>query len=364
MELTPLNAQFLELVRAAIWDKVPEQELFRSCDWHSLFKTAKLQAVVGLVADAISKLPDDCRPPKDVRMACIGYMQQIEQMNVLHRYVIKKVHALLKGNGVNVVFMKGLMAGTRYPNPFVRQCGDIDFVVAESDFPRTLKLLEQIGKVDYKLEHEHHGMAFVDGVTLEPHYKVHNYQHPMNDKAMKEMFGEVFPQSLEHIDIDGEQIPVFPKTFESVFLVSHMVNHVYEEGLGLRQVIDYALFLQHEYYKIDKDFHQAYLERMHMERGHRIFVRICEKYLGLSSSIVQIQCTPREETFADKLMNDILHVGNFGRGAYIFHRDGKWGDLQNYWWVTKRAIRLNYLCPTEASMWPISKFVRYCGKTH
>lgn len=363
MEWNPrLNEQLLELVRASIWNKIPRQELFNSCNWHSLFLGAKVQAVVGIVADAISQLPESCCPPKDVRMMFIAHVQHIQQTNVLHHAVIKKVNTLLKGNGVDVVFMKGLTAGVRYPNPFMRQCGDIDFVVAKEDFQKTLRQLEQIGEVDYELQHEHHGMAFVDGVTIEPHYKVHNYQHPQNDKAMQNMFDSIFPNLLKHIDIDGEKIPVFPQTFESVFLVSHMVNHVYEEGLGLRQVIDYALFLQHEYNKIDKELHQAYLERMHMERAHRIFVRICEQYLGLSEDNFHYEYSEKEKAFSEKLMKDILRVGNFGRGEYVFRRGGKWNDLQNYWWVIKRSFQLSYLCPSEAYMWPISKLVRYCKK--
>lgn len=79
-------------------------------------------------------------------------------------------------------------------------------------------------------------MAWVNGVTIEPHYKVHNYQRPSTDKAMQEMFSEVFPDKLIKADLDGYKVNVFPPTFESVFLISHMVNHVYEEGLGLRML--------------------------------------------------------------------------------------------------------------------------------
>jgi hypothetical protein len=295
-------------------------------------------------------------------MKFIANVQQIERTNTHHRTIIKNVSTLLKENGIDVVFMKGLTTGARYPNPFYRECGDIDFVVAKKDYLKTLKLLEQLGRVDYKLNHEHHGMVFVDGVILEPHYKVHNYQHPKNDKAMQRMFESIFPQALKFISIDEEQIPVFPETFESVFLVSHMVNHVYEEGLGLRQVIDYALFLQHEYNRIDKEQHHKYLEQMHMMRAHRIFVRMCEKYLDLPTDYFHYQYTSREEAFANKLMNDILKVGNFGRGEYVFHRGNTMRDVQNYWWVTRRALALYYLCPSEALMWPISKFCRYFRK--
>ena len=357
-----LSTQLLELVCSALWDRMPEQEMFHSCNWHSLYNMAKVQTVVGLVADAISKLPCQYHPPKDVRMLFVGNVQQIERINVLHRAVAKKVITLLKENNIDTAFMKGITAGVRYPKPFLRQCGDIDFVVAKKDFQDTLKLLERVGRVDYVLEHEHHGMAFVDGVVVEPHYKVHNYQFPKNDKAMQKMFYSIFPHALEFIEIDGEPVPVYPKTFESVFLVSHMVNHVYEEGLGMRQVIDYAMFLYKEYSKIDKKIHQEYLEQMHMDRAHRIFVRICEKYFNLSEDICHYVYTDKEKTFADLLMEDILRVGNFGRGEYIFHRNGKWGDLQNYWWVARRSFHFAYLCPHEAYMWPISKFLRYMRK--
>ena len=50
-----MNEKLLELVRSAIWNRTPEQEMFCSCDWHSLFQIASTQAVVGLAADAISK---------------------------------------------------------------------------------------------------------------------------------------------------------------------------------------------------------------------------------------------------------------------------------------------------------------------
>lgn len=60
------------------------------------------------------------------------------------------------------------------------------------------------------------------------------YNKGIIDRAMQEMFSSVFPNGLVSADMDGYQVPIFPPTFESVFLISHMVNHVYEEGLGLR----------------------------------------------------------------------------------------------------------------------------------
>lgn len=115
-------------------------------------------------------------------------MQRKECVNCLHRSVIFKIDKALKAEDIMVVFMKGQTTVLRYPNPLHRTSGDVDFVVSAKDFNKTLAVMKKIGKVDHGLVHEHHGMAWVDGVTVVPHYKVHNCQRPSTDRAMQVMF--------------------------------------------------------------------------------------------------------------------------------------------------------------------------------
>lgn len=42
--------------------------------------------------------------------------------------------------------MKGQTTALRYPNPLHRTPGDIDFVVEQKDFKKTMEVLEKIGK--------------------------------------------------------------------------------------------------------------------------------------------------------------------------------------------------------------------------
>ena len=353
--------QLLELIKGGLWENPIDCSCFKQCDWNELYELAKIQTVLGVTADGISKLTKEVQPSMKVKSKWIGPVCEIEKQNIKNRNILIKVHELLE-NHVNHVFMKGETVALRYPNPLRRQSGDIDFVISKEDFQQTLCLLEHIGDVDRTLIHEHHGMVIVEDVVIEPHYKVHNYQYPKNDKTMCELFDEIFPDKIQYANFDGYEIPVFPITFESVFLISHMVNHVYEEGLGLRQVIDYAMFLNSEYPKIDLDLHDYYLERMNLKRAHRIFVRICEEYLGLPINILNYKYSETEIKFADKLMSDILSVGNFGRGKYIFNYDTKLSELNNFLWVAKRCMKLSYLCPTEAYSWPLMKLNRYFMK--
>ena len=351
------------LLRAALFEEKIDASKFVEADWKQIFYLSDIQTVSSLVLDGIGMLPHSILQISfDKKMMLFAKMQRMEQINTLHRCVIVKIDKALKAEGIQAVFMKGQTVALRYPNPLHRTPGDIDFVVASEDFDRTMAVMEKIGKVDHGLVHEHHGMAWVDDVTVEPHYKVHNYQRPSTDQAMQEMFSSVFPSKLSYADIDGYEVPVFSPTIESVFLTSHMVNHVYEEGLGLRQVIDYAMFLHHCADKIDWLQHHEYLHQMRMERAWRIFTCICVDYLGMSLPSQVESFSHQEKMWAEKMMTDIMRVGNFGRGEYVFHHRGFKDAFNNYCWVAKRCWNLGFVCPSEARWWIISKVKRFFWK--
>ncbi len=351
------------LLRAALFEEKIDASKFVEADWKQIFYLSDIQTVSSLVLDGIGMLPHSILQISfDKKMMLFAKMQRMEQINTLHRCVIVKIDKALKAEGIQAVFMKGQTVALRYPNPLHRTPGDIDFVVSLKDFDRTMAVMEKIGKVDHGLVHEHHGMAWVDGVTIEPHYKVHNYQRPSTDQAMQEMFSSVFPSKLSYADIDGYEVPVFSPTIESVFLTSHMVNHVYEEGLGLRQVIDYAMFLHHCADKIDWLQHHEFLHQMRMERAWRIFTCICVDYLGMSLPSQVESFSHQEKMWAEKMMTDIMRVGNFGRGEYVFHHRGFKDAFNNYCWVAKRCWNLGFVCPSEARWWIISKVKRFFWK--
>lgn len=353
----------LSLLSASLFNAELDVDTFSNADWKEILRLARTQTVSVLALDGMEKLPPSAIDiPQGDRLKLCGMIMQTEKMNQRHRSVIQKIYQTLKAEGIESVFMKGQMVALRYPKPLHRTPGDIDFVVASKDFNRTMLVLESLGKVDHSLVHEHHGMAWVDGMTVEPHYKVHNYQRPSTDRAMRGIFDKVFPASLCSANINGYDVPIFPPTFESVFLISHMVNHVYEEGLGLRQVIDYAMFLSKCADKIDWMQHQEWLHQMRMERAWRIFTCICVEYLSLPLYSQVAPFSNNERKWASKMVEDIMRVGNFGRGEYVFQYRGIADAWRNYRWVVKRCLCLGFVCPSEAKWWMVSKVSRFFWK--
>lgn len=361
---------FFELIQVSLGTRICLSNTPSADEWGELYKMAKKQSLLGICFAGVQRLQQQRQePPEMTYLKWMGMAAKIQQKSEEHRRVLKRLSEFLNEKGHRAIFMKGLTCAEHYPDPLLRQCGDIDFVVKENDFDDVMKALEEIAEVDHDLVHEHHGMAHIGNVQLEPHYKIHNYQNPWNDRTMRTLQQELLNgeercmMKVGNPSTDSGQvaeIEKFPVEFEGMFLVSHMVNHVFEEGLGLRQVMDYGFWVKDlpNHKDFDMERYHEYLRKMHMDRAAKIFTYICEKYLGMDRHIMGYAYTEKEEAFAEKMLADIMAVGNFARGAEE-HPEAGW---QAYWWTTKRAWQLGYLCPSEARWWPVSKFVRFFDK--
>lgn len=354
---------FMALLRSGLYGCRLDPTLFVNVDWNVIFRLADIQTVVAIVLDGIALLPHNIQPPAALKMRYIALTQKVEQMNKIHRKTMCLIHSTMVQNNIQEIYMKGQIAASRYPFPLHRQPGDIDFIVASRDFERTLKSLSSIGRVDFEMIHEHHGMALINNVIVEPHFAVHNFQCPSVNRAMKAFFDEIFPDGISMINLDGCELPSFPPTFESVLYVGHMVNHVYAEGLGLRQIIDYAMFLRNCGNCIEPQKHAEYLAQMKMHRAWRIFSCICSQYLYVRMPSFVDSFSHKEKDMARCLFEDIMHVGNFGRGEYVFQYNGVLNRIRNYCWVVHRCFSLHFVCPSEANWWAVSKLNRFISKS-
>ena len=67
-DMTIQQQQFLELLRAGLWGKPANAELFKETDWKAVVRIAVAQTVQGIIADGIETLPKELWPPKELTM--------------------------------------------------------------------------------------------------------------------------------------------------------------------------------------------------------------------------------------------------------------------------------------------------------
>ena len=165
-------------------------------------------------------------------------------------------------------------------------------------------------------------------------------------------------QAPPHYEIiDGEKVRVMPPTLNAVTLLSHILDHFYCEGVGLRQLCDYALTLHHKLNEIDRTEFLEILKELSLTRSYRIFGYLCIYYLGLPKEDLLLEPNKKEKRLAHKVMDDCLKGGNFGY-ADSNSRSTFYENVTFYTRFLRRLWQFRSLCPSEALWWPIAKLQR------
>ena len=104
---------------------------------------------------------------------------------------------------------------------------------------------------------------------------------------------------------------MLPKLVNGLVLLGHMVQHL-KSGLGLRQVIDWMLYVDRE---LNDAFWNQAFETAAKDVGLNtvaiVITRMCQIYLGLSERIQW--CQNADADLCAELMENLLSSGNFDR---------------------------------------------------
>lgn len=193
-----------------------------------------------------------------------------------------------------------------YPNPYLRAAGDIDFLVRRCDYEKTAVLLEKNG---FKLSHEkhpgqhHYGYRY-RAVTFELHCRLGSIKQ--SDDTLISLFEEGIMNS-DRIEIGSFSFPVLPEDLNGLSLLFHINQHL-RSGLGLRQIIDWMMFVDRLPADVWDNQVLPMLRQTGMEKLALTVTAMCQQYLGLRKIVEESDSYPSQE-----LMDYILEKGNFGK---------------------------------------------------
>ena len=268
-------------------------------DWQGVFKAMKQQTVAGLAG---AWLPGhlDAAPWS----ACCA-MVQGRWLQVMHAQ--DQLLGLLEDNGIPCVILKGAAADMAYPHPSLRSMGDVDFLVRRADFEKAAALLETNGYAltDEKNMTSHHYGYAKNAIRFELHRRIPLVAES-DEKWMA--FFEAGIDAREWHEIEGHRFPVFPATLNGLVLIFHINQHL-RSGLGLRQIIDWMMYV-HTLPADQWEKLQPLLEETGHTRLAKTVTLLCQRYLGLRKIVDEDASLP-----VDALLAYILEKGNFGRKA-------------------------------------------------
>ena len=218
-------------------------------DWQMLYSFASKQALLGLYFEGIERLgkeyPDELRLNpigRELLMTWMGKAQQIRRQNRKVNLVASKLFSMLREDGMRCCVLKGQGNALMYPNPYSRTPGDID-VWIDASRERIMEYAQKKFELgdDIRLQHLE---TSLDGVPVELHFFPCSMNNPIYHARLQKWFRRNADLQCSHIVglPDGAGDIAIPTTaFNVIYQLCHLYHHFFDEGIGMRQIIDYFL---------------------------------------------------------------------------------------------------------------------------
>ena len=250
------SAIFLFL-RYSLGDKVDLSMVVANMDWRQLYSFATKQTIIGICFDGIKRLseeyPEELKKnpiERDLLMTWMGVSQQIRRQNMKVNGVAAKLYSMLREDGLRCCILKGQGNALMYPNAYSRNPGDVDVWVNVSR-----EQITDYAKTHFEIGDDirfHHLETSFDGVPVELHFFPGIMNNPIYNARLQKWFKRYADLQCSNVvslpDGIGE-IAIPTTAFNVVYQLMHLYHHFFDEGIGMRQIIDYY-YVVCDFYKV------------------------------------------------------------------------------------------------------------------
>lgn len=352
------SAIFLFL-RYCLEDKVDLSMVVSNMDWRQLYTFASKQAILGICFDGIERLgeeyPEELKKnpiERDLLMTWMTKAQQIRRQNMKVNAVASKLYSMLREDGLRCCILKGQGNALIYPNAYSRNPGDIDVWVNASR-----EQITEYAKKHFELGDDiryQHVETSVDGVPVELHFFPCTMNNPIYNARLQKWFKRNADLQCSNVvslpDGIGE-IAIPTTAFNVVYQLTHLYHHFFDEGIGMRQIIDYYFVASMLNVNCEMlTWLQKDLKHLGLWKFARAVMYVLHEALGLSG---EKMIAPMDEKRGKLLLAEILNGGNFGKHFTKYGHFTQQGMAKKYFLKIWRNMHFVRYYPAEALSEPI-----------
>ena len=304
--------EFFELLQVALGTRSSLTKVPSASEWEWLLAESQKQAIVGVMAMGLERLPVEQRPPITIMLKWIGLAEMVKSRNIEMNEKCLAIEDLFSDADFDHCILKGQGNALLYPNPLVRQSGDIDIWVKPKtgwSIPNTVLFLEsKCGQGKIHVVYHHAEFPIWDDVEVEVHWRPSWRSSPFYNRRLQRWFKEEADRQFGHKDEKTEMhVPTWE--FNVVYQLQHMFLHVLQEGLGLRQVVDYFFLLKSGDSKETTQIVENIKYLGLMEFAGAVMY-VLQEALDLEEQFLIVPIDERRGAF---LLVEIMKSGNFGK---------------------------------------------------
>ena len=249
---------FFDFLRFCIGSAKEIPSSLKEADWKELYAIAKKQCLVGVLFDGIKKLPaEHVGMKKELLLQWMAESQMLEKANVRLNDAAIQVSEWFRKKGFRTCILKGQGNALMYPNPYSRTPGDIDIWV-EGEDKRVISFVRSISPHEKACYH-HIEFPSYKGVEVEVHYRPSFLLCFWHNRKLQKYYERVKEEQFSHQVMLGEQgeIAIPTAEFNLIFQLTHIFSHLMNEGIGLRQLLDYYYVIC-DFYKVYQNFSKTH----------------------------------------------------------------------------------------------------------
>ena len=341
---------FFAILRSIIWGT--SQNIPSNVDWQGVLNLAARQKC--LHAFSVWAKVNHIQTPYDKHLNTnvLRLLARHARLNQLTADVIN----LLAQHNIPATLIKGYSIAKLYPDPDMRDFGDVDIYVGEEHYHRAAELVTATF-------HDAHWHSDIRGgihyiVVLDENMdrvvELHRVTMEFYDKKANALYQEFTHKHLcnthPNVDINGTCIAVPSAAYNALYVFMHAWHHFASTGVGFRQLADWALSLHHahkqlsanEWQKLCNEINHI-LSALHMTTAWQIFGYVVVQHLGLPAKQMPLY-NDYHKKGADRLLKQLLRDGHGGRPSNFSLKDIVL--MRSFPWKRPKKHRWLQLCYT------------------
>ena len=352
---------FFELLQIAAGNRKWFSSLPSEEEWRELFDLAEKQTLTGVAFYGIERLPLEQRPPKPLLMKWYSATERLKALNAEMNAKVVAVARRFRRDGFRSVILKGQGIATLYPDASYRTPGDIDIWV-EGGRERVAAYLRGIAP-KCKVVYHHADFYPIGGTDIEVHFMPTWMNSYFTNRCLQRFFADkaldCFKDALDEVGDDG-RIPVPTLELNRVFILVHIYRHLFSEGIGLRQLMDYYYVLRQGFTEAERRETLQVLESLKMVRFAGAVMYVLQRVFGMEDRYLLLPPNEKEGRF---LLNEIMMAGNFGHYDKRIKREKNYGEWDGFLRRVGRNFRFVRSYPSEVLWSPLFKLWHFVMRT-
>ena len=323
--------RFLALVQFGLWgNRNPNIRIDGNSDWNYIYQLAQEQSVQGLVLQGIEEIKAmgiELSVPKVLLLQWIGEVQVIEQRNKEMSIFIADLIEKLRGNDIYALLVKGQGIAQCYKKPLWRCSGDIDFFLSEENYQKAKNYLKPLAStVEEEYVTEKHLGITIERWVVELHGHLYSGLSSRVERELDSLQYDTFYRGEVRSWMNGlTQIFLLKAENDAFYVFTHILQHFYKEGVGLRQICDWCRLLYTYRDSLNHGLLESRIKRARLVSEWKAFGALAIEYLGFpkdSMPLLDVRSKKEDVRWrkkADRIMEFILKSGNMGHNRDMSH---------------------------------------------